>query len=388
MARCIYCKETIDKSNETVEHILPNGIGGKLKSKRLVCKKCNNRFGEEIDVELLSQLNQFSTLLNIKRDRGKPRWVKAERTGEVRSYYIKPGGKPVIGKPMVEIKDDGKAAKVTIEARDTSELRHILRGVKRRYPKFNVDEVLKQARYQKEYLKDSLHFNLSIGGPHSFRAISKIAYNYYRYKNPDEEGLNFNDIERYIKGELAEKDFVWFYYSDKDVIIKQPIEILHSIALKGNLEDYSLYAYVELFNAFKFIVLLSTEYTGRVVEQVYNYNVVNRKEVFRSFDLNLTLEDIRTLLSEKPQFFNLFRGEFGSLLSLIHRKQTEEYRNEIIERAIKNSFIKHPQGSIITQQMLNEFVDELMKGMIPFLSESSLKKDWLRPEEDKAWRDL
>ena len=35
---CYICGKELTKLNESEEHIIPNAIGGKLKSKKLICK--------------------------------------------------------------------------------------------------------------------------------------------------------------------------------------------------------------------------------------------------------------------------------------------------------------------------------------------------------------
>ena len=62
---CYICGEELTKSNESEEHIIPNAIGGKLKSNKLICKKCNNQLGNDIDYKLTKQLDFFSNFLNI-----------------------------------------------------------------------------------------------------------------------------------------------------------------------------------------------------------------------------------------------------------------------------------------------------------------------------------
>lgn len=69
---CYVCDVELIKENETEEHIILNAIGGKLKSKKLICKVCNSNFGGRIDDSLAKQLNPIANLLNIKRERGKP----------------------------------------------------------------------------------------------------------------------------------------------------------------------------------------------------------------------------------------------------------------------------------------------------------------------------
>ena len=43
MNNCYLCRQVLSKENESVEHIIPNSIGGRLKSKKLLCKKCKDK---------------------------------------------------------------------------------------------------------------------------------------------------------------------------------------------------------------------------------------------------------------------------------------------------------------------------------------------------------
>ena len=52
MSRCYLCGTLLNESNRSVEHIIPNAIGGHLKSKNLLCKDCNSNTGQKIDAEI------------------------------------------------------------------------------------------------------------------------------------------------------------------------------------------------------------------------------------------------------------------------------------------------------------------------------------------------
>ena len=67
---CYYCGVTLNKKNKSVEHVIPNAIGGKKKAYNLLCQSCNMGFGQTIDYVLAKQLGRFGYLLNIALDRG------------------------------------------------------------------------------------------------------------------------------------------------------------------------------------------------------------------------------------------------------------------------------------------------------------------------------
>lgn len=369
MSMCIYCNEEIDETNRSLEHLFPNGIGGTLKSKDLACTRCNCTFGSEIDNELVNQLNHVANMLNVKRDRGVPQRIKAEHTGENIDYYIEPGGKPVMSKPIIRKKVSGEELQICIGARNISEARKILKGLKRKHPDLNVEKILERAENRKEYVDNYLSFNLSVGGANTFRSIAKIAYNYFRYKNQSADGSYLNEIINYIMGKLPDKNLVWFYYKDREVIDKNSNEVLHSVVIKGNNKHHYLYAYVELFNAFRFIVLLSNSYSGSDYIETYSFNVVDRKEVAKDVNIALSLDEIKNILLEKPQFESLLKNEYEKLLPIILNKQRHEHNEELIDKALKNSLLKYPKGVVVTEAMLNEFVQEFMKEITPLITQ-------------------
>ena len=65
MSRCYLCGTLLNESNRSVEHIIPNAIGGHLKSKNLLCKDCNSNTGQKIDAEISKQLNFFCEYVKI-----------------------------------------------------------------------------------------------------------------------------------------------------------------------------------------------------------------------------------------------------------------------------------------------------------------------------------
>ena len=66
MPKCFYCGVELDKTNRSLEHIIPNGIAGKLSSYNLLCAKHNNKFSK-IDNDLCLNLTLFTNTLNPKR---------------------------------------------------------------------------------------------------------------------------------------------------------------------------------------------------------------------------------------------------------------------------------------------------------------------------------
>ncbi len=177
MSKCYRCDVDITPENKTVEHIIINACGGRLKSKDLLCKNCNSIFGNTIDKALAEQTNVFSNLLAIERERGEPQFIKAKLgiTGE--EYNLLYDGNAKLSKPVVIKTVERDQANVSIRARDVKELKQIIEGFKRKNPKIDVGEVLKNAVITKKYFDEPLDIKGEIGGEEIFRSITKSALN-------------------------------------------------------------------------------------------------------------------------------------------------------------------------------------------------------------------
>ena len=67
--KCVFCGQEFEKLSE--EHIIPNCICGRLKSKKLLCKDCNSGLGDSIDLAFDGVYNDIINKFAIKREEPK-----------------------------------------------------------------------------------------------------------------------------------------------------------------------------------------------------------------------------------------------------------------------------------------------------------------------------
>ena len=362
---CYVCNSKISKENESSEHVILNSIGGRLKSKKLLCKKCNSEFGDDIDVELSKQLNYIANMLNIKRDRGEPQpFIVETKEGNVKYKYM-PGGKPEIKDPTVERKamKDGKV-QYYIEARNYDEANRILNGIANKNPNIDVEKIIEKTEKRREYIEDKLHFKFDIGGDKSFRSICKSAVNFYILKGGIRDYI-FHLIP-YIKEGVGETP-LWYYYPDENIIPKDKKQVLHSLIVKGNKQDKILYSYIEFFNVYKFIVILNNNYEGRNIEFSYFYDILNQEEINKNYRIDISKKSIKTTIRDKNIPIDKIKNQYNKILKIISEQQNSKHIKEMVSQAIKNSLEKYPKGETITPEMIEELNNELMKRIIPWV---------------------
>ena len=365
MTRCYICEDVITKKNRTLEHIILNSIGGNLKSKKLICKRCNSGFGNQLDSELSRQLNHIANLLNIERNRGNPQPIIGKNESNNEKWLLKSGGKPYKGKPDFKEVIDEKGQKIiSVQARCTKEAKKMIKGLAKKYPQIDEDKVMQNAINSSEYLENKIHFTSSIGGQKSFRSICKTAVNYYIY-NGGSKKLIFHLIPFIRDG--IDKNIVWFFYNGIEIIEKESDQVIHSIILIGDPKEKILYAYVEFFNTFKFIVLLNDNYNEEVINKIYIYDVLKCAEISKEVHIKLKKENIINILNKKPRPEANLKKHYNKILQIIMKKMNNDHINEMIVKTFNNSLMKHPEGIPINEKMADELTNEFMKEITPWL---------------------
>ena len=137
---CYKCEVQLTEENASEEHIILNACGGRLKSKGLLCKKCNSDLGDQFDRELAETTNDLANLLIIKRHNGEPQPIRTIHKATGEKYNIEYGGAPVQSKTNYEITvdKDGKG-RLSINAKNEKEFKKTLSGLKRKYPDLDID---------------------------------------------------------------------------------------------------------------------------------------------------------------------------------------------------------------------------------------------------------
>ena len=362
--KCYVCDTEITTVNETDEHIIINAAGGRLKSKNLICSKCNSDFGETIDSILAKQLNNLANMLMVKRHRGEPQPIIGDKQSTGEKYILEVGGKPKMTKPTIDKTVDGDKTNISITARSEKELREILTGIAKKHPHFDVEEAMKSAQWREEYFDEALHFQNVIGGNEVFRAVCKCATNFFIHSGGDASEIKH--LISYIKG-TEDKEVVWMHYQESLYELK-PEESSHIIHLVGKKDEQILYCYVDYFNTHKYLVLLNDNYQGQDIKATYFFDLVNvvpiEREVIMDYD-RATLLDFFTNKDAKP--FEKVKKAFDHSIALGLKRQDDHQRGELLERAIQNSLGKYPEGVPITEEMLNETIEEIMKNITPYL---------------------
>lgn len=364
MRNCYLCGWELTDANTTKEHIFLQAIGGRLYSKELLCKTCNSTVGDTIDAALAEQLNVVSNLLDIQRDRGRPPVLRVQEAETGEPLRIAPGGKPEYVQPKIteEQLDDG--IRYHVEASNLRQAREVIRGLKRKHPELDEEEILRTAKKQERYMEHMTTLSVGFGGDKAFRSVCKTAVNYYLYTCGSDVAIAH--LVPYIKGEEERRDIVFWAQSIKDPFVRAADEVSHNIIVRGDAAEGLLYAYVDFFGAYWTIVVLNRHYDGDDINESYSYDVVSRKSLERSGKIQLGRTQVESMAGASPPQEE-FHHRLSTLVEKIHRKQTREHVRELLDRAVANFVHRHPDIGEMTQEMCEDLYDETLTQLMPWI---------------------
>jgi hypothetical protein len=331
---CYVCNSVITDSIKSKEHIPPRCIGGRLRPKTLLCRDCNNEF-TAIDEELCTNFNFITNRLNVKRD-GKPRRrdppnIKGKLPNTDITVIFEPGVKQAKALTSVHKVDTNGSRSFFITAATKAEVQRITNALEQRYPGM-------KGRGFEEHKITQVDFpRFALGTEKEFRSVCKIAVNYYLLTGGDP--ILIGPAIRYVRDGLGGKR-VWFYYPDAlnaTSSWQTDDRIFHKISIKGDCQDRLLYGYVELFNAFRYLVLLNDHYCGENVDVSYSLDILNGATSIGKAAIEVSRDNLLNLKKEYDPSEDL-EAQLMRLINSIYVIMGYEYCLISSEDCLERSF--------------------------------------------------
>lgn len=361
MAQCYVCETEIQPENRYKEHILLNSLGGKLKSDSLLCQKCAPCF-DAIDTALSKQLNSIGLLLNIKRDRGTNPSIKATIGDTGEEIFIAAGGKPVPIKPVVKATIIDGALHLSISARDKKQMRQVLQGLKRKYSWLDVEVTLNEAVSRGFYMTSPVHHQETVGGEEAFRAICKMAIGFYLHQGGTRDVIAH--LIPYIK-DGQNCSCVWFFYPDNFTALDgEDLTIFHTLHVKGDPSEGILFAHIDFFSTFKFLVLLSNRYDSNLFQATYKFDVVKSEMVAEEMEIAISRQVLLDLFEQQPHPIQKINQAWVDLQKAMLIKQTDDHLSTLSRETVENYFKDVPEGTNFDEKMIAGLAKEVAEKYI------------------------
>lgn len=254
-----YCHGCDQKRKITKDHIIPQAIGGKLKTS--LCISCRDKT-HPIDTKLVKSFHQIATILNVKRERRQhqPFRVTVLDTGEEFDVDSEKGYR---AHPKVNIEHEENGSPIPdIRARSEKELRQILEGIQAKHGQFS--QPVEITKTNDESILGLVEYENTVGGRLFMRSVAKTAFLYLTTRLPKEKYSSsvFDAIREFIfedKGQLLSS---FNFVHTKFMKSRSP---LHGIAVHFDSNQRNIVGYVQYFGIFRFSVLLATNVPWSIV---------------------------------------------------------------------------------------------------------------------------
>lgn len=340
---CAICNEEITEKNRSIEHIIPNAIGGILKSDKLFCKSCNSNFGSKLDAAFVKKFSFINASVDIRRDR------KNSNTSAT-GYYFADKGELI----------DCKIKKDTVS--------------------FIEDNKYKSVKKNELPI---LLYNVNIDNESFKKGFEKIAFDYALYC-----GLKVENLEKIFDKSLNKliDDFYFIPFVPLNIFDEKLeestlYELKHILRL-FSVENY-LFCYIELFSTFQYYILLSDSYSGAEF-----YNDFCQKTSIKETEINFSIrrqKDILILANQYNLDLKKISEQCNNDIDLIAKEVSRQAKNKYDSLNNELSYEKE-----ITNLIDPVLLAKLKKNENDFLSFSKLyyyytyesKKDFLEDDLD------
>lgn len=353
---CYICRQEITDQNRSDEHIILNALGGHLHSFSVLCKDCNSRMGETADAKLAEDLSFFTDMLGVKKNRQNEHdQVMTDRDGH--EIIVKNGGRSLsLRKPYVSNQETGDGRKVKLTVRNKKELESFLNGMVKRkeMTQEQADEVLTKAMVTQH--QPTLETQVTISSE-AFPSIIKSAANYYVDKTNDIEAVQ--PLIPYIEGKGDCRDVLYLQHLKTLPYQEIKGQVTHMIHIEGSEKTGLLYAMMEYYSIYVYIVVFDKDYKGNDVNMTYTYDVVEGKEVERSFSLPLTIKDLEDFKNQPYEQYTSYlpfiQKRADAVMAVWQEKSLKDELHDVIDQA----FEKIPENSILDPSKLDIILNDI-----------------------------
>ncbi len=363
MSKCYLCGTELTADNRSKEHIIINGIGGRLKSSDLLCRKCNSEMGEKADAALAEDLKFFVEMFQIKRERNKNLRGIIMQDEDGHEILVKKGGDELSlhkEKPSIISNPDGSQT-IIGTFKDMTSLTNTINSYvsKGKLTRAQGDEIIKNAVPNKERKK--LNGSITITSE-AFPSIVKTLLSFYIYKTSDTTVVEH--LKPYLLNQKKCDELMTLMVFDDFRLAPNFDSVYHTIKIRGN-KGEGLVGVIEFFNAFSYAVILEENYDGEEVDLSYCYDLINQKEIEGynpEVDLSIGSVTKRKLIYHStPQ---IARNEAKERIEMVYALKVKIDMDNEIAQILTEEFSKIPQDGIISEALINKIANRIANEVI------------------------
>jgi HNH endonuclease len=366
--KCSLCLNLLTEENLSREHIIPNCIGGRRKTRGFICNTCNNNFGQNWEKVLAEQFLWFSLSVGIVRERGESPDLKV-KVVDGSELLLRNDGALTLAKPSYSEKqqEDGKI-KIQMSVRTEDEARKLAKGVQRKYPNSDLQMALGNMVTEQRYLDQPINVNLQFGGPLAGRSMVKSALALASAYDVD-LGLCAKGLA-YLKDLDLEAPPPFGLCYAHDLVVNRPTDsIFHCVAVAGIPTVGKILGYVEYFNFARIVIELGDGYTGEAFYHSYSIDPTTGVQSDIQVDFSKVLSDLEKATSANSYDLGEFKQAANYILPIVLKKNFDRERTRVVESAAHFAFqaLGVKPGEALDPSRAREFAAIMTEKIMPFL---------------------
>lgn len=276
--------------SESLEHIIPNALGGKLKSSDILSHKGNQDLNTLIDVPFTKIFEGFCLRLDLNKDRKTSPSMRGLHVGYDADVVFK-NNRYYPAKPFF---DDEKNV-IYADSQKTGEnyKKYLLKNNK-------ITALDKIAIF--DDMAGNIHLKFALDNKVFKQGLAKIAAGFASINKVSRE--NLKDVIDLESKSFREKIIVAPSVPTNDLERRFELQAsksshypMHGLVLSGSKSERFLYCHVELFSAFQWYVLLDDDYEGEDIHHTYAHQLVDGRDIdfLEYFGGVLTAQESNTL---------------------------------------------------------------------------------------------
>ncbi|WP_061285974.1 HNH endonuclease [Leptospira interrogans] len=346
---CIFCRTVINDENKSIEHIIPQALGGILTTNK-VCVKCNNSFGNDLDRHLVSLMRETAIMLNVSRYSGKNPNIQYKDHYSGEPFVLKPNKGFHAASKILKLSED----KYKVYYKNEKELDKTLKKLNKRGTK-NLQPAEESFE---EYARPNILFRFSTGDRKQLRAIAKTVVEFYLNSGGDFEFVKH--LIPYILGHAAGLLVFPDYKKHPSKENLWDEQVTHSMEIFGGMRTNQLICKISFFETWNYILFLNDSFHGQNIHLKYTQNIKGKilenivEENAASLPDYISRKDYYEITDE-----DLF--VIANYNTRIQRLFVFETLRPYFDKELEQDHLGFPKGTMITQAVAKEMVLKSVK---------------------------
>lgn len=346
---CTYCGAPLS-SQTPHEHIIPEAVGGRKRSRRIACETCNRKLGEKLDVHL-ANWGPVVWCRNLFEIRGKKGHVPSfDVVGpDGRQLRIEPGLRPGFTPRPPTIEETPSSFRIVASARSAQEAEKSVHKILEKkmarlqgvYSDLEASWEIRQETYAPA---SELHSEVVYDPDLLSRIAAKICLNFAAWTLPNcvIRSSSFDPIRRFIMDGVRITGLrpAQLEYRRLLRLPRCADSLAHRVALSCNSETRSAVGWLELFGKLSWAVVLSWNYEGPDTSTILTEVPARRWEEPTITEASIGPIPVEAVLRQSPEEL---------------QSQEERFRNSLEGLSVATS-------AIAAHEDIKRFVDTVKDG--------------------------